>query len=63
MKQIKVRVIFERTCPATPEYYGGEIDIEKMKEMEQEQMEDGEILWDMIDNTEPQIEVTAEEII
>jgi hypothetical protein len=34
MKQIRVRVIFERTCPATPENYDGETDIEKMKEME-----------------------------
>jgi hypothetical protein len=62
MKQIKIRVIFERTCPATPENYDGETDIEKMKETERKQMEDGNILEEMIYNTEPIIEITAEEI-
>jgi hypothetical protein len=60
-KQIKVRIIYERTCPALPENYDGETDVEKMKEMEREQMEDGMILMDMVINTEPKVEVTVEE--
>jgi len=62
MKQIKVRIVFERTCQALPENYDGETDIEKMKEMEREQMKDGNILEEMIMNAEPTVEVTAEEI-
>jgi len=61
-KVIKVRVIYERTCPALPENYDGETSIIGMIRMERQQMEDGEILDDMINNTEPVIEVTVESI-
>jgi hypothetical protein len=61
MKQIKVRIVFERTCPASSEYYDT-TDVEEMIRIEREQMEDGSILEEMIYNTEPIIEITAEEI-
>jgi len=62
MKHIKVKIIYERTCSVLPENYDGETDIEKMKEVEREQMKDGMILMDMVMNAEPEIEVTVEEI-
>ena len=61
MKQIKVQIIFEVVCDATPENYDGETDIDKMAEMEMAQLEDCDALFDIIMNREPKIVVTVEE--
>ena len=62
MKQIVVKVTFEIKCPALPENYCGETDIEKMRKMEEEQMQYGAILMDLFLNEEPKVEVTIEDI-
>lgn len=61
-KLIRVKVMFNLTCPALPENYDGETEINKMIEMEKKQFEDREILLELILQSTPKIEITAEEI-